>query len=289
MADERRIIKLKLDIIFKQMFGDAKNESVIANFLSGILEIPRGSIKKIIMENVELVPDYHFGKFCRLDLKMQVDDKIVNIEMQLNNHNNFRERTLYYWSRVYSDELKESDDYGKLRDTICINIVNFNLFDCENFHSHFKVMEKERHEVLTDTFAIHFFELKKLGKNPDKNNMMKLWLQLVNAETEEELEMLENTGVKEIREAIVILRELNADEKMRQLAFTREKAIRDEANAINSARAEGIAEGRAKGIAEGEARGIEKGRVKAIASVVEKMKARGMSDKEINEILSEEI
>ena len=94
--------------------------------------------------------------------------------MQLNNHNNFRERTLYYWSRVYSDELKESDDYGKLRDTICINIVNFNLFDCESFHSHFKVMEKERHEVLTDTFAIHFFELKKLGKNPDKNKTVTL-------------------------------------------------------------------------------------------------------------------
>ena len=70
---------------------------------------------------------------------------------------------------------------------------------------------------------------------------------------------------------IVILRELNADEKMRQLAFTREKAIRDEANAINSARAEGIAEGRAEGI----------------ASVVEKLKARGMSDEEINEILSD--
>ena len=52
--NSNKIIKLKLDIIFKAMFGTAENEQLLANFLSSILEIPRESIKKIIMDNVEL-------------------------------------------------------------------------------------------------------------------------------------------------------------------------------------------------------------------------------------------
>ena len=67
------------------------------------------------------------------------------------------------------------------------------------------------------------------------------------------LDMLENANVQEINKAILILRELSADEHMRQIAEMREKALHDEASAINSA----IKKGRAEGMAEGMAKGIE--------------------------------
>lgn len=259
MEKNNRIIKLKLDVIFKAMFGREGSEDILADFLSRLLEIPRQSIKRIIMDNVELIPDNYADKFSRVDLKMQVDERLINIELQINNEEHFRERTLYYWSRIYGSELKSGENYGRLKETICINIVNFNLFDCKEFHSHFKIMEKNRHEVLTDKFGIHFFELKKIGKSPNKDNPMELWLQLINAETEEELDMLENTNVQEINKAILVLRELNADENMRRLAEIREKALHDEASAINSAEERGMAKGIVKGIEEGRAAGIEEG------------------------------
>lgn len=251
MGNDNRIIKLKLDVIFKAMFGRKGSEGILSDFLSRLLEIPRQSIQRIIMDNVELMPDNFADKFCRVDLKMQVDERLINIELQINNEVNFRERTLYYWSRMYGSELKSGEDYTNLKETICINIVNFNLFDCSEFHSHFKVMEKNRHELLTDKFGIHFFELKKIGKHPNKDNPMELWLQLINAETEEELYMLENTNVQEISNAIFVLRELNADENMRRIAEMREKALHDEANAINSAEEKGRKKGRAEGRSEG--------------------------------------
>ncbi|MDD6085676.1 MAG: Rpn family recombination-promoting nuclease/putative transposase [Oscillospiraceae bacterium] len=280
--NSNKIIKLKLDIIFKAMFGTAENEQLLANFLSSILEIPRESIKKIIMDNVELIPDNYADKFSRVDLKMQVDDKIVNVELQINSEPDFAERTLYYWSRIYGSELKSGESYGKLKETICINIVNFNLFDCNEYHSHFKIMEKTRHEVLTNKFGIHFFELKKIGKHPDKNNHMQLWLQLINAETEEELDMLENTNVQEINQAIVVLRKLNADEKMRYLAEMREKSLHDEVSALEVAKEEGIAEGIQKGMAQG----IEKGEKRKEDELIEKMRKSGLSDEMINNILN---
>jgi predicted transposase/invertase (TIGR01784 family) len=291
VESSNRIIKLKLDVIFKAMFGRKDNEGLLADFLSKMLEIPRESIRNIIMDNVELLPDHYADKFSRVDLKMQVDERVVNVELQICDESNFRERTLYYWSRIYGSELKSGEDYSKLRETICINIVNFNLFDCKEFHSHFKVMEKNRHEVLTDKFAIHFFELKKIGKHPNKDNPMELWLQLINAETEEELTMLESTNVKEINQAILVLRELNADEKMRYLADMREKALHDEANALNSAEKRGekrgLAKGRAEGRAEGEKRGIAKGKMEERMSMIAKMKAAGMSDEQIEAIINQ--
>ena len=275
MAQNNRIVKLKLDIIFKAMFGRKENEKLLADFLSRLLEIPRESIQHIIMDNVELMPDNYADKFSRVDLKMQVDERLVNVEMQISNESDFRERTLYYWSKIYSSELKSGETYGKLRETICINIVNFNLFDCKEFHSHFQILEKTRHEILTNKFGIHFFELKKIGKHPNKDNPMELWLQLINAETEEDLTMLEQTDVQEINQAILVLRELNADEKMRYFADMREKALHDEATALQHAMQEGRAEGIEEGRMQGREEGIEQGEKRTQNSIIKKMLSMG--------------
>jgi len=75
--------------------------------------------------------------------------------------------------------------------------------DTTDFHSHFQVLEKKRHTLLTDKLVIHFFELGKINKTPNTNNKMQLWMQLINAETEGNLEMLKQTNVKEIQKNII--------------------------------------------------------------------------------------
>ena len=236
---DEKIVSLKLDVIFKRVFGDVKHKAVITRFIADLLELPPESIKSIIIDNVELAPEYLNMKFSRLDLKLQVDDRIVNVEMQVNYEPDFRDRTLFYWSKLYSAELGTGDEYGELKQTICINIINFNLFDCEDYHSHFKIKENDRDEVLTDKFAIHFFELKKIGKYK-KNKPMEDWLNLINAETEDDLMAIQqNTNIPEIRDTIVMLREMSADDKIRQEAYYREKQQHDEASALGHARREG--------------------------------------------------
>lgn len=100
---------------------------------------------------------------------------------------------------MYSDELKKGGDYSQLKKTISINILNFNLFDCAEPYSKFLLLEETRHVPLTDKCSILFFELKKVNNKVDKNDHKRLWLQLINAETEEELAMLDKTGVPEIQ------------------------------------------------------------------------------------------
>ena len=239
MNRDETIVKLNLDIIFKRVFGNEKNEKIIAAFISDLLDIPRESIKSVIINNVELAPQYLEQKFSRLDLKMNIDGKIVNIEIQVNKETYFKERSLFYWSKLYSDELGSGEDYGKLKQTICINIINFNLFDCEDYHSHFKVLENGRGELLTDKFAIHFFELRKVNKCR-KSSRKEDWLKLIDAETEGDLmEIQQTTSIPEVQDTIVMIRQLSADEKVRQEAYYREKQLRDEASALNGARREG--------------------------------------------------
>jgi predicted transposase/invertase (TIGR01784 family) len=79
----RNIVKAKLDIIFKTMFSKSENEDILHSFLSTMLELPYDSIKEIVIQNSEILPETITGKFSRLDLKMQVDDKLVNVEMQI--------------------------------------------------------------------------------------------------------------------------------------------------------------------------------------------------------------
>ena len=280
---EEKIVMLKLDIIFKRVFGNEKNTEIIAGFISDMLDIPREKITKVVIKNVELPPDEIDQKFSRLDLNLYVDGRKINIEMQVNKESAYKERTLFYWAKLYSDDLDSGEDYSALSQTICVNIINFNLFDCENYHSHFMLKEKERDEVMTDKLAIHFFELKKVGKYK-RNKRMEDWLTLINAETEGDLMALQqNTSIPEIQKTIVILREMSADEQIREEARRREKRLHDEATALNHARKEGIEKGRAEGEAIGEARG----RAEGIASVAEAMRKKGYTEEQIKDLLGE--
>lgn len=237
-----RIVKLKLDIIFKRVFGNPQNEDIIKSFLSAMLEIP---IEKVKVRNVEIPPENIEKKFCRLDVNLEVDGRVINIELQINNEGNFIERTLFYWSKLYIEPLDAGEDYDLLRETICINIVDFDLFKSPNYHSHFKIMEKQRRETLTDKFSIHFFELNKIRSFKGGKHDMEEWLHLINAETEGELMDIEiQTDSKEIKKTVDILRRLSADEKVQQEVRLREKILRDETSALNNARREGKEEGR---------------------------------------------
>ena len=78
--------------------------------------------------------------------------------------------------------------------------------------------------------------------------------------------MIEATSVPIIQKAVRIIYDMSADEKMKELIRIREKALHDEASALKYAKAEGIAEGE--------------------AAIIKKLKASGMTDEQINTILS---
>jgi len=264
----RDVISAKLDIIFKKLFSE--HEDLLQDFLEKILDFPTGSIKIIKIVNSELTPEAIGSKFSRLDLNMKVDDKLINVEMQVRNEPDFRDRSLFYWSKLYTSELKEGEEYGALKQAITINIINFNMFDGDDYHTEVGTIIKGTGEVFSDKFKMHFFELKKVSKKPNASNRKELWLQFLNADSEEDFEMVNQTNVPIMQKAVSLIYDMSSDAQIREAARLREKALHDEASALKGARDEGRAEGRAERDAE----------------IIFRLKSKGMTDEQIKELLS---
>lgn len=121
--------------------------------------------------------------------------------------------------------------------------------------------------------------MKKVGRKPDPNNSRELWLQFINADSEEEFEMISQTNVPIMKKAVNVIYDMSEDTKIREIARLREKALHDEASALKNAKAEGVEEGLAKGEAEG--------RSEERANAIIRMRANGFTDEQIRKIYPE--
>lgn len=265
----------KLDLVFKKIFGDVKNTDILADFLATVLGINPSEITNIEILDNEVVPDVLLSKFSRLDLRITINRVTsVNIEIQVLNYGNYKERTLFYWAKMYTGELQKNEDYLNLKNAVAINVIDFNLFDCKEYHSTFKIFEEHRQELLTDKFRIDFLELRKAKECKERGSMMdkkQMWMDFLNtnAEDDETLDRLA-TGSPVMKKAVAVLRQMSADEKELYEIEQREKAVRDEVSARAYERQQGIKQG------------IEQGK----NELVSKMKKSGMTDEQIQKILS---
>ncbi|MCD7800159.1 MAG: Rpn family recombination-promoting nuclease/putative transposase, partial [Ruminococcus sp.] len=244
MNTQDRFANPKLDLVFKKIFGDANNSDLLISLLCAILKISPNSIKHIEIIDNEIVPDVLNKKFSRLDLLLQIENEYINIEIQVDNYGNYKERTLYYWSKVYSEQLGKGEDYNKLKDTIAINIIDFNLFDFKKSHSSFAIYESEEHIKLTNKLRIDFLELNK-AKKYKTDIQLQEWLDFLNVSNEEELSMLEKTTTNPeiMKKAITVVRQMSADEKFLRDIQRRKETIINERSALNFAKNEGLTQG----------------------------------------------
>ncbi|MDE6725775.1 MAG: Rpn family recombination-promoting nuclease/putative transposase, partial [Ruminiclostridium sp.] len=75
----------------------------LSAFLEAVLDMPRNSITKIQVLDTKLLPAQIDGKHGDLDLKVYMNDSIVNVEIQIEDERNYRDRSVYYWSKTYFD------------------------------------------------------------------------------------------------------------------------------------------------------------------------------------------
>ena len=148
---------------------------------------------------------------------------------------------MLHWARIYSASLTSGNNYAELPHTIIISIIDFKMFEWEDVHSEFQVLEVKHHKALSDKQTYHFFELAKLGDigHLDLNNEKNLWLALFNAETEEELKKLVSDGGDVMGQAVEAYRGITATDEFRNLEWLRRKTMNDEAQAIYSAELRG--------------------------------------------------
>jgi predicted transposase/invertase (TIGR01784 family) len=151
-------------------------------------------------------------------------------------------RSLYYWSKLYEEQLGEGEDYSNLKRTVCINILNFKYLKNDRFHNGYRLKEIHTNEELSDVIEIHFIEIPKLKDDSDEKDMLVAWTEFLKNPESEKVRSLE-MSIKEIREAKDELIKMSNDEKQRALYEMRAKRLKDEISALNKAKEEGKAVG----------------------------------------------
>ena len=282
----KKTLSPKLDVVFQALFGEVGSERITKNFLETILN---KKIEKIdLSKNPILRREFKDEKLGVLDIIAKLDEnEICNIELQIVDKKNIIERILYYWSRLYSRQIKSGEDYKILQKAIVILITDFKIENLEelDYHSRWKIMEDKQGKkiILTQKLEIDIIELPKIiGKEKEQDNLLDWLYFLENPKSERVTEkMKENENLKE---AVKKLDNLSEDEKMQRIADLRQKAIMDE-KAIYE-----------KGLEVGIEKGIMEGSQKEKIEIAKKMlelkidketiaKATGLTEQEIEKIL----
>ncbi len=236
------LMKPKIDFAFKEIMAD---EIARIGFLSAVLKLDPKDIKKTSLLNTNLRKMHEDEKQGILDVRVLMNDNTeIDIEIQLAELKVWAERSLFYLSKMYTDQITPGQDYTVFKKCISISILNFVLFPKElEFYSCFHIMEDTRHTIYTDKMEFHVIELPKLPEQlKEDNSDILLWAKFINAERKEEFDMLA-TKNSYIDHAYQQLQIISQDREKRLEYEAREKAIRDYNQLMYEAKEQGIEQG----------------------------------------------
>ncbi len=246
MADERLLSPL-VDFLFKRLFGDEERTDILIAFLNGIFEdagAPR--VTSVQLLNPSIDKDALTDKMSVLDIAARTDQAtLVDIEIQIRNTGEMRERSLYYWAKLYEGQLHEREAYHTLRPAIAINVLDFVEIANDRVHNIFTLRNQDG-SVFSDHVTLHFLELPKLTQSIlHEQTVLLRWLAFLKAQTaSERAHLVEGDPIME--KAFNALEFLSQDEQTRQRYEARQKALHDYATAIETAKREGELTGELK-------------------------------------------
>jgi len=157
------------------------------------------------------------------------------------------ERTLFYWSKMYTSQIHPGETYDKLKKCVTINIVDFEFTPLKKLYSSYHLTEDGTGDKLTDIIEIRFLEIPKLFDKDivrDENDPIVQWMEFLDGKSKGVMEMLAEKN-KDIKKAYDLLKIISKDDKAKMLYEARQAEISDELTRIKSAedkKAEKIAE-----------------------------------------------
>ena len=271
-----RKVKPLNDFIFKKIFGEKGNEDILIAFINAVLKRTKKEpiVEVEIIDNKQLTKELILDKTGIIDVRAKTSKgENIDIEVQLTDQGNMDKRTLFYWGKMYLENIKQGQDYTSLEKVITINILDFEFLGTENYQSSFHLWEDiEKEYMLTDVVEIHFLELPKFRKKKDKEyreNAIERWLMFLEKDTPEttlkELMSLD-TAIEKAEQKIEYL---SSDEEAMRIYYERERSLHERANMISSA----------------EERGREEGDLNRAKIAIRNMLLKGMNKELISEML----
>jgi len=127
-------------------------------------------VKDVTLLNPYNPQNFRQDKLSILDIKAEGESgKRYNIEIQISDEADYDKRALYYWAKLYTEQLKVAEDYDKLCKAIGIHILNFtSIPETDKYHNVFHITEKETGLAYFKDLELHTIELKKFSRNTEE-------------------------------------------------------------------------------------------------------------------------
>ncbi len=302
----------KVDLAFKKIFGVEENKDLTISLLNSIVS-KEDQVEDITFLNPYNIQNFDKDKLSVLDIKAKGHNgKLFNIEIQVAEEADYPKRALYYWSRLYSEQMKTGQAYGTLEKAIGIHILNFNCIDSatsDKYHHTFCPREKNLGFEFYEDMEIHTIELPKFEKEVADNlkdfvhkvkTSLDVWTTFL---TKYDLlnpnELPKELNNPELKKALGVLGHINFDPQERGLYQERLDFIRLQTSVLKQryivGKEDGIKEGEARGIEKGKEEGIKEGKKLVAASLLQEglaiatiSKATGLKEEDILEIKNDQ-
>ena len=267
MADDRSkddfIMLPTVDFCFKELMH---NENVRKGIIEEILNVQPEEVEDTILMPTILRKESEDDKYGILDVKVKMKSGIlIDFEMQVIYYDCWEKRTIYYLSKMYTEQLKAGEDYDKLQKCIQVSILDHVLIqEDDKYYRCISFCDTETGERYSDMMEMHILELPKLPpEQKDETDLMQ-WMRFLGGKNREDLKRMAEKN-SNLQEAYDELDRLSADERKRLEYDARQKAIRDKNILFKT--------------------GVERGRKDIILSMLN----AGMSIEQIAEITKEPV
>ena len=287
-------INPRVDIAFKKIFGTEDNKDLLISLINSIVG-EEDQVVDITLLNPYNQKNFKTDKLSILDIKAEGNHgKKFNIEIQITDEADYDKRALYYWAKLYTDQLKEKEDYGTLEKVIGIHILNFiSILDSEKYHNAFHITEKETGIHYFKELELHTIELKKFNDSLGKEfkdigskiqNALDLWSTfLLRRDLLSSAKLPKFLDDVPVKKAIDVLNVMNFSDDEREIYEGQLKWLRIEANSLKKAEEKGLEKGLEKGRKE---RDIEIARtlLKQKLAIKQISEATGLSETELKQL-----
>ena len=271
----------RVDFAFKLIFE--QNKDLLMSLINAVVS-EKDQVKDLEVRNPYTRKETTYEKFAVLDIKAQATNgTYYNIEVQVTDDLHYDKRSLYYWAKVYSEQLTAGAGYSDLKKTIGIHVLNFSLLEEEKYHNEFHVLNVENGNRFSDMLELHYIELPKVPEEKQYIvNALDRWSAFLARAERYTAATLPDELSRDpvIKKAMEVFETTRLDDENRNTYEGRLKWLRDESSALETKYLRGKAEGKAEGRAEGKAEGKAEERIE----MAQKMEFEGMSKDMIRRI-----
>ena len=235
------------DYMFRAVFQTS--EEALRGLLSALLYIPEDEILSCLICNPIILGDAIDEKTCILDIRVLLNgNKQINLEMQMGSVENWTDRSVFYLCRMFA-EMKKGMDYTQAKPSIHIGIMMKSPVPEDTaFYNEYALKNRRTGYEFTGKIALHVLDLSCLEHvaEEERNSALYHWACVFRAKTwKEVLAMAEQS--ESIKKAVVTLRKLSEDEKIRLQCEARERYQMDWQSSMRTSREKGREEGRKEG------------------------------------------